>query len=140
MKQIVNGLIMQDIRYKQRFQNYENAFKLLKDSLSLENPSILEKAGIIQFFELTFEIGWKLLKDYCEFEGYTVNSPREAIKTAYMSNLISNGEVWLKALHDRNLTVHIYDEEIADEVYQKIKDEYFAILEELYNKFKKELS
>ena len=45
---------MKDIRYKQRFQNYENAFNMLKDSLQIDNPSIVEKAGIIQFFELTF--------------------------------------------------------------------------------------
>lgn len=130
---------MQNIRYKQRFQNYENAFTMLKDSLKIEDPSILEKAGIIQFFELAFEIGWKLLKDYCEFEGYTVNSPREAIKTAYMANIINDVETWIKALNDRNLTVHVYDEEIANEVYNKIKTEYFDILENLYNKFRKEL-
>lgn len=84
---------MHDIRHKQRFQNYENAFKLLKDSLHLENLSIMEKAGIIQFFLLTFKIGWKFLKDYCKYEGYVVNSAREAIKTAYMINSISNGEL-----------------------------------------------
>ncbi len=130
---------MKDIRYKQRFQNYENAFNMLKDSLQIDNPSIVEKAGIIQFCELTFEIGWKLLKDYCEFEGYTVNSPREAIKTAYTASIINDAETWIKALNTRNITVHVYDEEIANEVYNKIKTEYFEMLENLYITFKNKL-
>ncbi len=130
---------MQDIRYKQRFHNYENAFNLLKEALAINNPSIIEQAGCIQFFELTFELAWKLLKDYCEYSGYTINSPREAIKTAYASNIINDAEIWLKALNDRNLTVHVYDEALANEVCQKIKNEYFDILEKLYKKFKNEL-
>ena len=130
---------MHDVRYKQRFQNYENSFLLLKASIMIEKPSIIEKAGIIQFFELTFELSWKLLKDYCEFLGFTVNSPREAIKRALSIDIISNGEIWLRALMDRNLTVHVYDEAIANEVYEKIKDEYFPLLEQLYKKCKDEL-
>ena len=81
----------------------------------------------------------KLLKDYCEFLGFTVNSPREAIKRALSIAMISNGEIWLRTLMDRNLTVHVYDEAIANEVYETIKDEYFPLLEQLYKKFKDEL-
>jgi nucleotidyltransferase substrate binding protein (TIGR01987 family) len=58
---------------------------------------IIEKTRIIQFFEVTFELSWKLLKDYCEFLGFTVNSPREAIKRALSIDMISNGEIWLRA-------------------------------------------
>ena len=63
---------MHAVRYKQRFQNYDNSFLLLKASIMIEKPSIIEKAGVIQFFELTFELSRKLLKDYCEFLGFTV--------------------------------------------------------------------
>ncbi len=127
---------MQDIRYKQRFENFEKSFLLLESSLELKNPSIIEKAGIIQFFETTFELAWKLMKDYLNFLGYDVKSPREAIKQAYNNEIISNGELWLMALSDRNLTVHIYDEAYANEVYCKIKDEYYLLLKQLYRAFK----
>lgn len=130
---------MRDIRYKQRFENYEKSFLLLSNSLKIEKPSIVEKAGIIQFFETTFELSWKLMKDYEEFLGYEVKSPREAIKRAFNIEFISNGTLWIEALMDRNLTVHTYDETIADEVYRKIVEEYFTLLEELYFRFKDDI-
>ena len=126
-----------DIRYKQRFENFEKSFLLLKKAIDIKNPSIIEKAGIIQFFEITFELSWKLMKDYLEYLGYQIKSPREAIKTAYSIELINNGDKWLKMLMDRNLTTHTYDEDNSEEVYEKIKNDYFSLLENLYKKFKK---
>ena len=100
---------MDDVRYLQRFENFEKSYLLLKLAVEINNPSIFEKAGVIQFFETTFELSWKLMKDYMEFLGYEINSPRNAIKQAFSVNLLSNGELWLDALVDRNLTVHTYD-------------------------------
>ena len=124
---------MEDIRYKQRFENFKKAFLLLEEALKIENPSIIEKAGIIQFFEISFELAWKLMKDYLEFGGYNVKSPREAIKTAFSIELIDNGDIWLEALGDRNLTV--YNESDAEEIYEKIKEDYFKLLKHLYKRF-----
>ncbi len=130
---------MDDVRYLQRFENFEKSYLLLKQAVEINNPSIFEKAGVIQFFETTFELSWKLMKDYMEFLGYEINSPRNAIKQAFSVNLLSNGELWLDALVDRNLTVHTYDEAVADKVYAKIKQEYFPLVNELYHKFKDEI-
>ena len=130
---------MEDIRYLQRFENFEKSFLLLRNSLEIEEPSLLEKAGVIQFFETTFELSWKLMKDYLEYVGYDVKSPRDAIKTAFSIELIKNAQSWLDALMDRNLTTHTYDETIANEVYEKIKHEYSELLEELYIKFRDEI-
>ncbi len=128
-----------DIRYIQRFENYEKSFLLLKEALSLKSPTIFEKAGIIQFFEMTFELSWKLLKDYLQEEGYNVKSPRDAIKTAFSVELIDEGGLWLEALKDRNLTTHTYEEDVALEIEKKIKNEYFRLLESLYNTFKEKI-
>lgn len=127
---------MNDVRYMQRFENFEKSFLLLKDALSIAQPSITEKAGGIQFFETTFELSWKLMKDYLGFLGYEVNSPRAAIKQSFSINLLDDGGAWLDALMDRNLTVHTYDENMANEAYQKIKKDYFLLLEALHIKFK----
>ena len=108
---------MADVRYIQRFENFEKSFLLLKGALEIETASIVEKGGVIQFFETSFELAWKLMKDYLEFQGYDVSSPREAIKLAFSSNLIENGMLWLDALMDRNLIVHTYDETMANKVY-----------------------
>ncbi|MBN1849210.1 MAG: nucleotidyltransferase substrate binding protein [Deltaproteobacteria bacterium] len=128
-----------DIRWKQRFQNYEKAFLLMKRTLEIQNPSEAEKGGIIQFYEMAFELAWKLMKDYLEEVGYTVNSPREAIKQAFQSGIIEDGQKWIEALEDRNLTTHTYDESIAEKVVSAIRSLYFPILMQLYSFMKKEL-
>jgi nucleotidyltransferase substrate binding protein (TIGR01987 family) len=130
---------MEDIRYLQRFENFEKSFLLLKSGLEIDTPSLVEKAGVIQFFETTFELSWKLMKDYLEYLGYDVKSPRDSIKTAFQIELIKDGSTWLEALMDRNLTVHTYDEAIANEVYKKIKESYSTLLEKLFVKFKDEI-
>ena len=127
---------LKDIRWKQRFENFERSFKLLNQYIKIEKPSEIERAGGIQFFEMSFELAWKMMKDYLESEGYNVKSPRETIKQAFQYGLIEDGYIWIEGLDDRNLTVHTYDEETADLVDDKIKNIYFAIMEKLYIKLK----
>ncbi|MDI6795213.1 MAG: nucleotidyltransferase substrate binding protein, partial [bacterium] len=122
-----------DIRWKQRFQNFDKAYLLLERTLKIENPSEAEKGGVIQFYEMAFELAWKLMKDYLDEQGFTVKSPREAIKQAFQSSIIENGHLWIDALEDRNLTRHTYNEDIAIEVVSKIRTVYFPILSQLYN-------
>lgn len=128
-----------ELRWQQRFQNFSRSFLLLEQSTELENPSVIERAGMIQFFEVSFEQSWKVLKDFLEEEGFTVKSPRDAIKTAFQYGFIENAEVWLEALKDRNLTTHTYDEATADKVENNIKLRYYPILKSLYIDFNKKL-
>ena len=130
----------QDIRWVQRFANFERAFLLLRQALEINSPSIVERAGLIQFFEIAFELSWKLLKDYEELEGFSVKTPREAIKQAFQAGIISHGEHWLQALQDRNLTAHTYNEKTAIAVETKIRQNYFPLLLELYQTFQIKLS
>lgn len=121
----------EDIRWKQRFQNYEKSLKYLEDALDIQSPDIIQRAGIIQFFEMTFELAWNTMKDYLEEEGFlNLNSPRDAIKKAFEIDLIIDGHAWLKALEDRNLTSHTYDEETAAEVEDLIRNNYYHLLKE----------
>lgn len=124
-----------DIRWKQRYQQYCNAFSLLEQALKIETPSIVERAGIIQFFEMAFDLSWKLLKDFQQAEGYEVNSPRSAIKMAFQNGLVDEGHRWVQALEDRNLTTHTYNEETARLVEQKIREDYYPLLVNLRNRF-----
>jgi nucleotidyltransferase substrate binding protein (TIGR01987 family) len=124
-----------DIRWQQRFSQFEKAFSLLRQAIAIERPSVVERAGLIQFFEMAFELGWKLLKDYEEAEGYTVKSPWDAIKLAFQAGFIRQGHDWMDALEDRNLTTHTYNEQTAIAVEQKIRDKYFPCLLELHRDF-----
>lgn len=125
----------QDIRWQQRFQQFEKAFALLKMAIVIQTPSIVERAGLIQFFEMAFELGWKLLKDYLEAEGFKVQSPRDAMKQAFQAGLVSNGHSWIEALEDRNLTTHTYNEETAIAVEEKIRKNYYYLLANLEQAF-----
>ena len=130
----------QDIRWQQRFGQFEKAFLLLQDAINIAKPSVIERAGLIQFFEMAFERGWKLLKDFEEAEGFIVKSPRDAIKQAFQANIVSEGHYWIDALEDRNLTTHTYNEETAVAVEQKIRGNYFPCLQQLHQDFKAKVS
>ncbi len=124
-----------DIRWKQRFDQFEKAFSLLKSAIAIEQPTVIERAGLIQFFEMAFELGWKLLKDYQQAEGFVISSPRDAIKQAFQSQIIQAGHHWINALEDRNLTTHTYNEQTAATVEQKIRQEYYPLLLQLQQTF-----
>lgn len=120
------------IRWQQRFENFERSFALLEKSIRKPELSELERGGLIQFFEVTFELGWKVLKDYLESEGLAVNSPREAIKQAFQANLLTDGHKWIEALENRNLTTHTYDEATSHKVEMLIRTAYFPLLQHLH--------
>ena len=126
---------MNDIRWKQRFQNFNRACDLLERTAAEPDLSEAERGGLIQFFEMAFELSWKLLKDYLNAEGYEVKSPREAFKQAFQAGLIVNGGDWLTALEDRNLTSHTYDEETALRVEKKIRGQYLPLIRSLRSTF-----
>ena len=124
-----------DIRWKQRFQNFDKAFKRLTDAIQIirnEPDNVLLQAGLIQTYEFTFELAWKTLKDYLEMEGFTVPSPRATLRQAFQCGYIQQGDVWLKALNDRNLTAHTYDDEVAKEVIADIQQTYYFLLKDLH--------
>ena len=131
----MNSKNNEDIRWQQRFTNYKKAYTLLEQTVRIESPSDAERAGLIHFFEMSFELAWKLLKDYLEEEGFIIKSPRAAIKQAFQSGLVSDGHPWMNALHDRNLTDHTYEEGTALAVEKQIREVYFPILTELFNDF-----
>ncbi|MBI4432967.1 MAG: nucleotidyltransferase substrate binding protein [Candidatus Omnitrophica bacterium] len=127
-----------DVRWRQRFSNYERAFRKLSEAVDLGTYNWVSQAGLIQLFELAFELAWKTMKDKLESDGFKVNSPRDTIKTAFQNGTIRDGELWMKALEERNLLTHTYDEEMSDKARDLIRDQYFKLLKDLYDYLKKE--
>lgn len=117
-----------DIRWKQRFENYKKALALLEDGMKVKDPSLLERAGLIQVFEMSFELAWKTLKDYLEDKGHLLTAPRDVLKQAFQDGIIEEGETWLKALSDRNLTTHLYNEAKASELLSAIRKDHLPLL------------
>lgn len=130
---------LKDVRWKQRFENFNKVYILLEKYSKESELNQLEQAGIIQFFEMTFELAWKVLKDYLEKDGFIVKSPREAIKQAFQNDLINDGHIWIEALSNRNLTTHTYDSELANKIVKEIIDKYFPEIKIMHDKLEKEL-
>lgn len=127
----------QDIRWQQRFQNYQQALSLLGSALdtkSLSDYSQLEKEGLFQRFAFTFELAWKVLKDYLEAEGLRpeVATPREVIKTAFAADIIADGQVWIDMMLHRNILAHTYDEARLEEVLGVLAGRYLPALRALH--------
>ena len=91
----------------------------------------------VQFFETSFELAWKTLKDYLESEGFDVKTPRETIKQAFQVGLLADGGAWMRMLDDRNRMSHIYDEAHSRKVERAIREAYFPHLQSLYQVLKK---
>ena len=91
-----------DIRWKQRFENYQKALSLLEQLANQKNRNRAETEGMIQRFEYTFELAWKLMKDYLEDGGLPVSLPRECIRESFSAGMIENGELWMEMPDTRN--------------------------------------
>jgi len=124
-----------EIRWKQRYENFRNAHKQFKQALDLarERPlSSLEQQGLIQAFEFTQEMAWKVLQDYLKHQGIKdIVGSRDAFRLAYQNQLVSNGDLWLDTILTRNRTSHLYDESILEEVFEKVVTQYPVLFEQL---------
>lgn len=115
------SLTDQDIRWKQRFQNYKKALHQLGKFVAQKELSELENQGLVKAFEYTFELAWNTLKDFLEYQGQTdIFGSRDTIRMAFQLNLIEDGEEWMDMIKSRNLTSHTYNEETAREICQAV--------------------
>jgi nucleotidyltransferase substrate binding protein (TIGR01987 family) len=125
-----------DIRWRQRFENFEHASGLLREALAIDpsEMSDLEKEGVVQRFEYTFELAWKTLKDYLVYSGVVFDqiTPRSVIKQAFAAKIIVDGRTWIDVLEQRNLMSHTYDKEIFEAVFGSISQQYVAALEQVF--------
>jgi nucleotidyltransferase substrate binding protein (TIGR01987 family) len=129
-----------DIRWKQRFQNFDRAFILLRsafDDRQLEDFSELEQEGIIQRFEFTFELAWKTIKDYLENSGivFSPATPRNVIKEAFSLGILSDGQLWIDMMLHRNALSHNYDFSKFKTALEAIVSKYLKAFEELHEWF-----
>ena len=128
-----------DFRWKQRFQNFQKSLVDFRAALDKTEYTVLEQAGLIQLFEVSFELAWKTLKDLLFYEGYDVNSPRETIKQAFASGILTTSDVWMEAMEGRNRFSHTYDKKLAADSLRSIKTRYAPLLFELEKTLKKRL-
>lgn len=123
-----------EVRWRQRFENFDKAYRQLHSAvLDFEKLNLLEKEGLIQRFEYTFELAWKTLKDYLESKEVDAKFPRDVIKAAFHYELIQEGEVWMDMLENRNSLSHTYNEKRFNAAINKIKEEYYAAIAQVHS-------
>ena len=126
----------EDIRWIQRFTNFSKALGQLSKFVEKGELNELEKQGLIQAFEYTYELAWNTIKDYFEDQGETeIYGSRDAFRLAFRRGLIENGKAWMDMIKSRTLTTHTYNETIADAIAAAILDTYYSEFLTLQNVF-----
>ena len=124
-----------EIRWQQRLENFTKAMTQLEAACDQDSYSDLERAGLVQMFEFTFELAWKTFKDLLFSEGYDEKTPRAVIRRSFEVEYLTeeDSEAFLDALQKRNLLSHVYEEKIAETALALIKQTYFPVLKRVYN-------
>jgi len=137
-------IIKKDIRWIQRYSNFKKAFSNLNEAVELSNErelTKLEKQGLIQFFEYTYELAWNTIRDFYRSKGEVdIQGSRDAFRLAFERGLIEDGQVFMNMIKSRHLSSHTYNEETADEIYQDIVNHYFFAFQELMVRLQQEKS
>ena len=141
------GTENQDIRWVQRFDNYSKALFQLENAVELSHErdlTALEKQGLIQAFEFTHELAWKMLKDFLKEKGnQEIYGSKDAVREAFKNDIIENGQVWMDMILSRNQSSHTYNQDTADEIVNAITSLYFGAflkLKATFSRYKKELN
>lgn len=128
-----------DVRWRQRFDNFQRALQVLQRGVELarQRPlSELEQQGLIQGFEFTHELAWNLLKDYLQHQGITgIIGSRDATRLAFQNGLILEGEVWMAMINARNQSSHTYNLEQAHAIALEVVDRYAPLFSALRDRF-----
>ena len=118
----------------------KKALDTFKEILN-EPFSVIVRDAAIQRFEYSFEVIWKLLKEYLkEKEGIICNSPKSCFREAFNVQILDEEET-IKALEmtdDRNLTSHAYIEKVAQKIYERLSD-YSELTNKIFNYISKNL-
>ncbi len=128
-----------DVRWRQRFANFKRALAQLDSAVSIlreRGLSDLERQGLVQAFEFTYELSWNVLKDYLLWQGIGgITGSRDTIREAFAQGLIKDGDAWMNMLVDRNKTAHTYNESTATEIIDNVDRIYFDCFKALEQQF-----
>jgi nucleotidyltransferase substrate binding protein (TIGR01987 family) len=121
--------MIEDVRWQQRLQNFQHAKAALGRGVAVANErtlSELEQQGLIQAFEFTHELAWKVMKDYLAHQGNTdITGSRDATRAAFAANLLTDGEGWMDMIRSRNLTSHTYNLNVASDIARQVCERFW---------------
>lgn len=120
----------------QSYETFRDAYLKLEQFISEDDSSEIARAGILHAFEFTFELWWKFLQRYLE-SMYVLeeHGPSSVIKIAFQNGILKDGQDYMDMLRDRNLVSHTYKENMAEEIYLRIKSQHIDTLKAFVEKF-----
>ena len=122
---------MKITKMQERYYHYQRCVIRLKDAINRDLTDDIVLTAVIKTFEMTIELGWKVMRDFLEYQG--VDTPlrgsRDVIRSAFKAYIHIDAPLWLKMIEDRNKIVHEYDEEHSRILANIIKDRYLAEFE-----------
>jgi nucleotidyltransferase substrate binding protein (TIGR01987 family) len=126
------------IRWELKLDNYHKALSRLASIVNEYGRRELneyELDSIIKRFEFAYEVAWRVMKSYAEYQGIDdITGSRDSFRRAFELGLISDGKVWIDMLKSRNETAHNYDGSIADSAISKVCDVFYPEMLKFYNK------
>ncbi|MDO9161309.1 MAG: nucleotidyltransferase substrate binding protein [Methylococcaceae bacterium] len=129
----------EDIRWKQRFNNYLRALRTLTEAVELAEQrelSNLEEQGMVQGFEFTHELAWNVLKDFLEDKGIVgLIGSKDATREAFRNGLLEDGEAWMQMIKARNLSSHTYNPGTAQAIVEDILTRFYPAFEQMARRF-----
>lgn len=118
-----------------KYDNFCNAFRNLKDIYDYNEPySNVEMSGLVALYEICFEQAWKAMKEILEQQGFAeerTGSPKIVLKTAFSAGMIRDEELWMSALRARNNVAHSYNKDIALDIIDQTKEQFYKMFKEL---------
>ncbi|MFA6873195.1 MAG: HI0074 family nucleotidyltransferase substrate-binding subunit [Bacteroidaceae bacterium] len=126
----------QDIRWIQRYNSFHKAcgriLEITESDKKFSQLSELEMEGLVQRFEYTFELAWKVLQDFLRYKGYEgISGPNPVLQKAFEDGLLTNHDAWRRMAKARNTTSHTYNEGDALFIVENIYKEYSLLLKGL---------
>ncbi len=128
-----------DIRWQQRFSNFQKAFENLQDAVNLQESrplTPLEQQGLMHSFVIIYELSWNMLKDYLKYQGIMdIMGAKDSFRQAFKLGIIANGDVWMQMIGARNMATNVYDESMAQELAENIYQIFYPEFALLSTKF-----
>lgn len=136
---INDGVIIMD-KFQTKLNNYTKALVRLHEAIEEEkiSESLAVRDGAIKRFEFTAELAWKTIREYLLTESIKdINSPKKVMMEAFNNDIINDADGWIQILDDRNSTSHIYDEDDANVIFNRITTQHIILFDELSEKLSK---
>lgn len=128
-----DGVELMD-KFQEKYDKLLAAVARLREALADYKKTPLDsiRDGTIQRFEFCTELAWKTMREYLLDQGYSeINSPKAVIRQAYAFGMIKDEQEWLNLQTDRNMTSHVYDEETAKAIFERIENIYLNLFDDV---------